>query len=171
MIEFTEQQIAARELRNTAYHEAAHKMVYEQFGGAGDAVVWRNKSGNPEETAWRGQFRPRTCPEEMRAIARGSGFSVPDLPANWRALVGIAGLVAEEILRDGTDDAGVIADALYQRISDGEASASDLATVGITDIESFELRDELVEEATRILREGWQAVQQEADYLVELATN
>jgi hypothetical protein len=22
--------------------------------------VWRNESGNPEETAWRGKFRPRT---------------------------------------------------------------------------------------------------------------
>ena len=65
----------------------------------------------------------------------------------------------------------MIADALHLRISDGEASASDLAMMGITDIESCELRDELVEEATRILREGWQAVQQEADYLVELATN
>ncbi len=167
MIEFTEEQIAARELRNAAYHEAAHKIVYERFGGAGDAVVWRNDSGNPEETAWRGQFRPRTRPEEMRAIALESGFSVPELPANWKALVGIAGLVAEEILCDGTDDVGVIADALHQRISDGEASASDLEMMGIRDIESYELGDELVEEATRILRDGWQAVQQEAEYLIE----
>lgn len=145
-------------------------MVYEQFGGAGDAVVWRNESGNLEERAWRGQFRPRTCPQEMRAIALASGFSVPDLPANWRALVGIAGLVAEEILRDGTDDAGVIADALHQRIWDGEASASDLAMMGITDIENYDLSDELVERATRILRDQWEAVLLEAEYLIEFAT-
>ncbi|WCM19939.1 hypothetical protein NDK50_00175 [Paraburkholderia bryophila] len=92
------------------------------------------------------------------------------LPANWRALVGIAGLVAEEILRDGTDDAGVIADALHQRIWDGEASASDLTMMGITDIESYDLRDELVEGATRILRDQWEAVRQEAEYLIEFAT-
>jgi hypothetical protein len=169
MIELTEEQIADGELRNAAYHEAAHKVVYERFGGAGDAVVWRNESGNPEERAWRGQFRPRTCPEEMRNITLASGFSVPDLPANWRVLVGMAGLVAEDILYDGTDDAGAIADALHQRISDGEASASDLTMMGITDIESYELRDELVEEATRILRDGWEAVQQEAEYLIEFA--
>ncbi|WP_430226924.1 hypothetical protein [Paraburkholderia tropica] len=170
MSELTEEQIADGELRNAAYHEAAHKMVYERFGAAGDAVVWRNESGNPEERAWRGQLRPRTCPEEMRAIALASGFSFPDLPANWKALVGVAGLVAEEILYDGTDDAGVIADALHQRIWDGEASASDLAMMGITDIESYDLSDELVEEATRILCEEWQAVQQEAEYLIEFAT-
>lgn len=154
MIEFTEEQIAARELRSAAYHEAARKMVYERFGGAGDAVVWRNENGDPEEKAWFGQFRPRTCPEEMRTIALAFGVSAPDLPANWKVLVGIAGLVAEEILSDDTDDAGAIADALHLKISDGEASASDLATMGITDIESFELSYEVVEEATRILREG-----------------
>jgi hypothetical protein len=49
VIELTEEQIAAREFRNAAYHESAHKMVYEQFGGAGDALVWKNESGNPEE--------------------------------------------------------------------------------------------------------------------------
>jgi hypothetical protein len=155
MIESTEEQIAELELRKAAYHEAGHKIVYERFGGAGDAVVWRNGSRGPDEVAWRGQFRPRTCPEEMRAIALASGFAVPDLPANWKALVGIAGLVAEEILYDGTHDAGVIADALHQRISDGEASASDLAMMGITNIEDYKLRDKLVEEATRIVCEGW----------------
>lgn len=171
MIELTEEQFADGEVRKAAYHEVAHKMVYERFGGAGDAVVWRNESGNPDEEAWFGQFRPRICPEEMRTIALASGFSAPDLPANWRMLVGIAGLVAEEILGDDTDDAGAIADAIHLKISDGEASASDLATMGITDIDSFELRDEVVEEAARILREGWQVVQQEADYLIESAAD
>ncbi len=171
MIEFTEEQIAARELRNAAYHEAAHKIVYERFGGAGDAVVWRNESVNPEEVAWLGQFRPRTCPEEMRTIALASGFSAPELPVNWKVLVGIAGLVAEEILRDDTDDVDVIADALLIKISDGEASASDLAMMGITDSDSCELSYEVVEEVAWILREGWRVLQQEADYLIEFATD
>lgn len=171
MIEFTEEQIAARELRNAAYHEAAHKIVYERFGGAGDAVVWRNDSGNSEEAAWLGQFRPRTCPVEMRTIALASGFSAPDLPVDWRMLVGVAGLVAEEILHDGTDDVDVIADALLIRISDGEASASDLATMGITDIDNCELSYVVVEEAVRILREGWLDVQQEAEYLIQSAAD
>ncbi|WP_260432498.1 hypothetical protein [Burkholderia sp. Bp9140] len=56
MIDFTEEQIAARELRSTAYHEAGHKLLYERFGGAGDAVVWKNDSGNSEECAWLGQW-------------------------------------------------------------------------------------------------------------------
>jgi hypothetical protein len=54
MIDFTDKQIAARELRNAAYHEAGHKMLYRRFGGDGDAVVWKNESGNPEEKMWLG---------------------------------------------------------------------------------------------------------------------
>ncbi|MEN8516212.1 hypothetical protein [Burkholderia sp. RS02] len=105
MIDYTEEQIAARELRNTAYHEAGHKLLYERFGGAGDAVVWKNESGNSEECAWLGQFRPRTCPEEMHKVALKHGFAVPELPANWKMLVGMSGLLAEEIL-SGEPDAG-----------------------------------------------------------------
>lgn len=51
MLDVTDEQITPNELRIAAYHEAGHKMLYERFGGAGDAVVWRNQSGNPEETA------------------------------------------------------------------------------------------------------------------------
>ncbi|CAN7145671.1 hypothetical protein [Paraburkholderia terricola] len=43
--------------------------------------------------------------------------------------------------------------------------------MGITDIDSSELKDEVAEEAARILREGWQVVQQEADYLIEFAAD
>lgn len=169
MIALTEEQIAARELRNAAYHESAHKLVYERFGGAGDALVWRSERGSPEEVAWFGHFRPRTCPEEMRTIALTSGVSVPDLPENWKVLVGIAGLVAEEILSDETGDVGAIADALQFRISNGEASAADLALMGIIDVDNCALSYEVVKEAARILREGWRVVQQEADYLIASA--
>lgn len=39
MIDFTEEQIVAREIRNTAYHEAGHEMLYDRFAGTGEAVV------------------------------------------------------------------------------------------------------------------------------------
>ncbi|WP_148092594.1 hypothetical protein [Burkholderia ubonensis] len=166
MIDFTDEQIATKELRNAAYHEAGHKMLYEHFGGAGDAVVWKNQSGSPEETAWLGQFRPRTCPEAMRKIARTQGLITPELPANWRVLVGMAGLLAEDILSDETDDVGAMADTLFFRIWNGEASASDLALMNITDIDSCAPSYEVVEECVRLLREGWSDVQREAEYLI-----
>jgi len=39
MIGFTEDEVAARELRNAAYYEAAHKALHERFGDAGDAIM------------------------------------------------------------------------------------------------------------------------------------
>ncbi|WP_124904709.1 hypothetical protein [Burkholderia sp. Bp9004] len=146
-------------------------MLYERFGGAGDAVVWKNESGNPEESAWLGQFRPRTCPEVMRKTALNHGFPAPELPANWKVLVGMAGLLAEEILSGETDDTGAMADSLALKISFGEASASDLALMGVTDIDSCELSYEVVDEAVRMLREGWPVVQEEAEYLIKFAAN
>ncbi|AOI60648.1 hypothetical protein WI26_24175 [Burkholderia diffusa] len=171
MIYFTEEQIAARELRNAAYHEAGHKMLYERFGGAGDAVVWKNGSGNPEERAWLGQFRPRTCPDEMRRTALNHGFPAAELPENWMVLVGMAGLLAEDILSGETDDTAAMADTLFLRISNGEASPSDLAHMGVTDIENCELSYEVVDEAVRMLREGWPVVQKEAEYLIKAAAS
>lgn len=169
MIDYTEEQIAARELRNTAYHEAGHKLLYERFGGAGDAVVWKNESGNSEECAWLGQFRPRTCPEEMHKVALKHGFAVPELPANWKMLVGMSGLLAEEILSGETEDTGAMADSLFLKISFGEASASDLALMGVTDIEGCGLSYDVVDEVVRMLREGWSVVQEEAEYLIASA--
>ncbi|WP_353189884.1 hypothetical protein [Pandoraea pnomenusa] len=75
-------------------------------------------------------------------------------------------MVAEEIWDDDTVEYFTIAETISFRISMGEASASDLESMGITDIESFGLDDELVEEATRILKDGWQLVRQEVEYLL-----
>ncbi|KER70040.1 hypothetical protein HR51_21710 [Burkholderia cepacia] len=171
MVDFTEEQIAARELRNAAYHEAGHKMLYERFGGAGDAVVWKNESGNQDESAWLGQFRPRTCPEEMHKVALNHGFAVPELPANWRMLVGMAGLLAEEILSGETNDTSAMADSLFLKISFGDASASDLALMGVTDIDGCELSYDEVDEVVRMLHEGWSVVQEEAEYLIKSAAS
>lgn len=64
------EKLAAFELRATAYHEVGHKIIYEHFGGAGDAVLWRNDSGNASERAWLGHFQPCVCPMQM--LGRGT---------------------------------------------------------------------------------------------------
>jgi hypothetical protein len=84
-------------------------------------------------------------------------------------LNGIAALVAEEVLSGETDDAGVVADVVRYKISDGEASATDLAAMGITDIANCQLSDEVVEVSVRMLQEGWLVVKREAEQLIEFA--
>ncbi|MGF6180886.1 hypothetical protein ABIB42_001897 [Massilia sp. UYP32] len=165
MFELTEDQLAMRDLRLAAYHEAGHKAMYHRFGGAGDAVVWENLNRSPDEIAWRGQFRPRTCPQVMHNTATRHGMPAADLPDNWRTLYGMAGLVAEEILR-GETDPDFVAGALDIKIACGEVSASDLKSMGITNIADFELNSEEVEQAWRFLLEDWSLVQEEAEYLI-----
>ena len=166
MNDIAEDQLAIVELRNAAYHEAGHKVLYERFGGAGDAVVWKNQSGNPEEAAWLGHFRPRTCPETIHAIAKAQGFIGAELPANWKVLYGMAGLLAETIVSGETDDAGVMADMLFCRIWTGAASSSDVALMNVTDLDCSSLSHEVVEVCVRLLREEWVEVQREAEYLI-----
>lgn len=165
MFTLTEDQLSLRELCLAAYHEAGHKAMYHRFGGAGDAVVCENLDRSPDEVAWRGQFRPRTCPQIMHDTAKRHGMPAAELPDNWRALYGMAGLVAEGIL-GGETDPEFIAGALDIKIACGEASASDLETMGITNITEFELNFDEVVQAWRFLVEDWPHVQNEAEYLI-----
>jgi len=166
MTAITDDQLSAKELRDAAYHEAGHKALYQRFGGAGDAVVWKNEGGSPDERAWLGQFRPRTCPEAMHKAASLHGFTTPKLPTNWRVFYGMAGLLAEIIWSDETDDVGVIADMVCERIYSGDASASDLGSMGISDIDNPGLSYKVIEKAARLLLQEWAAVQKEAEYLI-----
>ncbi|WGG48900.1 hypothetical protein [Rugamonas sp. DEMB1] len=164
MSELTEEQIAMRELRNASYHEAGHKIICSRFGGDGDILIWKNQSGNPDETAWRGQFRIRVCPQQMHDACKRAGFPAADLPENWRVLFGMAGLVAEEMLRDGANDVELIADSVSATILLGFASATDLLMMGITNIDDFELSCDEVKQAWRYLKEDWPLVQKYAEY-------
>jgi hypothetical protein len=165
MTSFTQDQIVDDDLRKAAYHEAGHKIIYELFGGAGDAVVWKNESGNPDEVSWLGQFRPRTCAEQMHEIWARAGLDVPPLPFNWRAMYGMAGIVAEQILR-GETEVEFIAGNLYLRICCDEISATDLASIGVTDTDDFEVDMEGVEQCVHHLLEHWPRVQVEAESLI-----
>jgi hypothetical protein len=167
MSELTEEQIAMRELRNAAYHEAGHRIICRRFGGDGDILIWKNQSGNPDETAWRGQFRIRVCPQEMHDAVKWAGFPAVDLPDNWMALFGVAGMVAEEILHhEDDDDVELIAGSIFVRIICEEASATDLMAMGIANIDDFEFSEEEVEQAWRYLKEEWPLVQKEAEYII-----
>jgi hypothetical protein len=158
-------QKAANDLRKAAYHEAGHKIIYELFGGAGDAVVWENESGDPDEVTWLGQFRPRRCPEQQHEAWARAGLDVPALPLNWIALYGMAGIVAEQILR-GERDVEFIAGHLYLRICCDEISATDAAAIGVTDIDNFEVDIETVEQCAQLLLEHWSQVKTEAEHLI-----
>jgi hypothetical protein len=155
------------DLHLAAYHEAGHKIIYNRFGGDGDGKVWENTSGNPDEHTWRGQFRPRTCPQVMHDCAKRSGLPAADLPDNWRALFGMAGMVAEEIMLDNADDLRLLSKAISLRIWHGGASQSDLESMGIAITEDYiKLNIEAVAKTRRLLLENWSLVQREAEYLI-----
>lgn len=171
MLELTEEQIAARELRAAAYHEAGHKSMCRRFGGDGDAVVWKNPSRKPDERAWFGQFRMRVCPQAMHDSYKRAGHPSAELPTNWKALLGMAGAVAEEIMTGPNNSAELIAEELAHRTMYGAMSSTDLAQMGITDIFEFELDVDEVEQVRLYLKEDWPSIREEAEYLIAEASS
>jgi hypothetical protein len=166
---YSEEQIAAAELLSAAYHEAGHQVLWRLFGGAGHAFVWKRLDRAPDEKAWSGQFRAISCLEVMQKALLAAGISGPRLHPNWRVLVGMAGILSEELLIDETGDTEVIAENLFSRIWMGEASATDLNLMGIADIDDFKHDYEVVEEAIRLLSESWSNVQSVAECLISEA--
>lgn len=159
------------ELRQTAYHEAGHKYVCQRFGGDGDIVITKNQSGSLDECAWYGHFKGRRFPDGMYDH---SGERVAELPTNWMVLVGMAGLVAEalldeELLAGGSDLVDNIWELLEFKIWAGEASATDLESMGISDTGDVELNFDDVEQTVQYLVEGWERVASDAEFWIDHA--
>lgn len=158
------------DLRCAAYHEAGHAVMLQRFGGEGNALVWKNFSGDPNESQWCGQFRWWVCPEARRKNAASLGLPPIAVPNNWEILVASAGLVAEEIAA-GIHDPRWVSENVNSRILTDQASATDLRSMGITDIYNFDAHwiDRNVRQSCRYLLQDWALVQDEAEYLISFA--
>ncbi|EIF30588.1 hypothetical protein BCh11DRAFT_06080 [Burkholderia sp. Ch1-1] len=179
--------IEARELRSSAYHEAAHKVICERFGGRAYASIWRNESNNPDESAWLG-----TCDIELTWMINAQ-LKVAGIPQrHWRPVglgrvrvplyadeyIAMAGMIAELIIGDSDDqeqydneaDANsCVEENLYYLIWEDNASESDLHGMGVSIGEDGSLigwRSRLVKTGIRMVREEWLKIAAEAERLI-----
>ena len=124
--------ISRKEKRSTSFHEAGHAAICFRFGGSGVAQIWRNTPANIKvgQRAWLGSFVVFAEPESlmMDEVIRGILGVVP-APENWRILLGMAGLVAEQIANDVTD-AYEIYYSIKTLIGLDQVSKSDLDLMG-----------------------------------------
>lgn len=150
-----------------AIHEAGHKVIAERFGANGEALITKSRGKKRGEVCWGGQFRMVGDLALTREIMRKHGIDPgTELPENWQVLVGVAGLVAEEIFRGEYDDPLFMAAEIRERIMGGEASDTDLQFMRIDDLDAFELDYADVELVWKYLREDWALVEEEAAILV-----
>lgn len=155
------QEIALREKRRAAIHEAGHAYICHIFGGFGIAKIWRNTATNVAngETAWRGSFALYAEPGTMK-ISEEVTSKVDFLPApdNWKPLLGMAGLVAEYI-DEGNADAEVIFEEIQQKTEFDEVSETDLELMG------NEFQEADVSTVINLLTAGWKEVELNAQNL------
>lgn len=158
------------ELQAVAFHEAGHKVIYERLGGSGDAVVWKNASNDPTQNPWLGEFRLRTpLPEAHLGINKSGNSFQCKRPDNWKVLLGVAGLLAEQMAEEATNNPEDLAEDIRFSISNGVASDTDLKLMNIIDINEFDLSDADVEQAWKILKQNWLLVELEVRCLIRQA--
>lgn len=127
--------LEAKEKRSAAIHESSHVAMVFKFGGYARARIWQNTSGHPQEKAWLGQCQILGEPGSVEMSAEHiAQFKILPAPANWEALVGLAGIVGERVFCcDAEDDAGVIFDEIESEMMYGdEISSTDLQMIGDT---------------------------------------
>ncbi|MFA6312654.1 MAG: hypothetical protein WCV99_16895 [Sterolibacterium sp.] len=145
------------EKRNTSLHEIGHATVCARFGGSGRIDIWRNSKDNVAagEKAWLGTFRMLAKPgslqltEEMAAMLH----ELPT-PRNWRVLLGLAGIVCEQI-GNGITDIDDITGEVQAMIEMGDASESDAALIG----EDWDETD--IEVVVKLLMDSWPNIERE----------
>lgn len=176
------EEIEARELRSTAYHEAAHKVICERFGGLASASVWRNESNNPAESAWLGACQ-MYAPEAENIRRKAFGVRQVRVPLRADEYIAMAGMTAECVLADlaAPEQYAIEADAnwfleesLRTMIEQGEASESDLHHMGISVGEDGEIvgwRGGLIKTGIRMVREEWIKIAAEAERLIAEASD
>jgi len=124
-----------RDFRNICYHEAAHLVALERFGGSGFIRI------NPE---------PDTTDRINTSCFRGSVIVLEDATTpSGRRIVGLAGAIGEMMLHDPDLTAVDFIDA--QVVGDTSLSPADAErAAGFTETD--------VEATIRALRERWGAV-------------
>lgn len=136
---FTAAEISRFDLKQVCYHEAGHLAALFALGGVGRIVIHERKT-----TAYGSKLFTGRCVLMFEPTAE-----------RGRILVGLAGVVADELLHDMQIDARW----MYERFKAGAIpmSGSDAKLS-----EGFILAD--VEQVTRLLREQWEEVQRFAEW-------
>jgi hypothetical protein len=131
------------------------------MGGMGVPRVWANTAQNIRsgQKAWLGTFKIYAEPGTMQIDAQKKAHGVIKTPKNWRVLLGLAGMVAEEVA-DGVTDPDEIACSIECSISFEEASPTDVALIG----EAWKVSD--VEKVVKMLLKWWPEIEGNAAALM-----
>jgi len=159
-------EIARQEKILVAYHEAGHERILSYFGGNGDAKIWENTSESAslgEEKAWLGHVKVYA---EIGSLTKIGDHLFAEPTKNAIILVGLAGLVSEEIYKNKRNEFTCnfehdLFETINELITLGEVSETDLEMIGT----EFCLED--VKQCLDLLVKFWDDVVKKAEWLIE----
>lgn len=152
----TEEEIAARELIRSAFHEASHAGLVRHFGAYPSPQIWRN-TGHDErlEAAWTG-----TCEiANLKQTLTKERFS----------LIAMAGFIGEQIALAKLDSESLdelqenIVEMLSSAIDNGELSEADLGYI------AEDASDAHVRQSFQLLINCWNDIELDANSMIAQA--
>jgi hypothetical protein len=161
----TEAELAERDLRIVAFHEAGHHVAASAYGGVSTPRVWRNAAPADGEKLWLGNTTLYVSPGAFSVPARirREWGVIKKTPQRWAVRVGLAGFIAEEIYSGESDNEMFI--NLCYAIEAEDLSQTDRELIGYGWLESD------VAATIKLLRQRWERLQLCAAHLIEIAND
>ncbi len=131
-------EIRQHDLKVICHHEAGHLVALTQLGGLGSITI--NEADN--------------CGDDLRLYAGRCQIFMPPTVDRGEVLVGLAGVIAEELMHDQDVDAEEVSGHVEESMSDSDAR---MAT-------GYTLDD--IARTLRLLRDNWSDVQLHAEHQI-----
>jgi len=128
-------EIRQHDLKVICHHEAGHLVALTQLGGLGSITI-----GEADN-----------CGDDLRLYAGRCQIFMPPTVDRGAVLVGLAGVIAEELFYDQDVDAHEVIEHIDESMSDSDARAAS----------GYTLED--VQRTLGLLRDNWEDVQLHAD--------
>lgn len=112
-----------------ARHEIGHAHIVRRFGGYATAEIWRTATSSHDERTWSGTCKIYLVPGKMTMDRKTKSLlKILPAPKNWLVLVGLAGIVGEEV-GSGERDPAQIYETVNDAILSGYVSDTDLEQI------------------------------------------
>lgn len=153
----------AREMRDTAIHEAAHLVILRRFGGIGRAEIWPLPFHELEYSSWRGVCKIFIPP----GVIDYSYLPVklrPKKSVKWETFVDLAGEAA--VIMDREQDDKEAVGALAGLITSTEEDPTLMSDSDRKAVEKEFISVHTIQRMITMLREHWSEIMMEAEDLM-----
>lgn len=156
--------LAEREKVMACFHECGHSFICHIFGGIAEPIIWENSQKNilNGEKAWLGTCKIFVEPNSLKIDDKTKKeLGILPRPKNWKALLGLAGIVSE-CIADGIHCDYQLNNYICDAEDFGELSATDLNLIGDSVYDKFSE----IKQVKNLLKTHWEKIDFQARWMI-----